>query len=176
RQRGAVGIVRRAIARFRRSGLDGLQLQSHGAEHVVLHAQILVGDLAVGGVTLAHGQRLAHVDGLRRCKRVVGGRDQALAAAHLLVQVHQVGLLGVDGVQAELEDKVGSSSHGLYSGCLLAARGSFQCQRMLSSMSNMMLLTSTMRDAARYCSSACSMLMSSSFRFTPETSCCAAKV
>src|SRR5690606_18698787 len=127
-------------------------------------------------VTLAHGQRLAHVDGLRGSERVIGGRDHALAAAHLLVQMHQVGLLGIDGVQARLEEKVGADTHGLYSGCLLTARGSCQAQRMLSSVSNMMLLTSTMRDAARYCSSACSMLMYSSFRFTPETSCCAAKV
>src|SRR3546814_9887377 len=70
---------------------------------VFFDAQIALGHIAVIGEALVQRLRLADVNSLRRRQGIVGRRHHALATADLLIQMHQVGLLRVDGIERSEE-------------------------------------------------------------------------
>src|SRR3546814_1875931 len=76
---------------------------------VFFDAQIALGHIAVIGEALVQRLRLADVNSLRRRQGIVGRRHHALATADLLIQMHQVGLLRVDGIESRLKKQGGRS-------------------------------------------------------------------
>src|SRR3546814_4993033 len=65
--------------------------------------------IAVIGEALVQRLRLADVNSLRRRQGIVGRRHHALATADLSIQMHQVGLLRVDGIERSEERREGKS-------------------------------------------------------------------
>src|SRR3546814_15066456 len=76
---------------------------------VFFDAQIALGHIAVIGEALVQRLRLADVNSLRRRQGIVGRRHHALATADLSIQMHQVGLLRVDGIERSEERREGKS-------------------------------------------------------------------
>src|SRR3546814_1722449 len=79
---------------------------------VFFDAQIALGHIAVIGEALVQRLRLADVNSLRRRQGIVGRRHHALATADLLIQMHQVGLLRVDGIECRLKKQGGTNTNG----------------------------------------------------------------